>query len=491
MGNVCTLSAVELCQALRKGEVSSRELTRAYLERIDALEPKLQAFLTLTPDLALQQADLADQALFEWRKDTARPLPPLSGLPIVIKDLLCQRGVRTTCGSRILENFIPPYSATAVQRLLDAGVVTLGKTNTDEFAMGSSTENSAYQITRNPWNLTRVPGGSSGGSAAAVASAMAPLALGTDTGGSVRQPAAFCGVTGLKPTYGRVPRYGLIAYGSSLDSVGVLARSAADAAMLFQHMAGYDPLDASAMDVPVPRYSLQDKRDLCGLRIGVPEQYFITGIQHEVEQAVRKAITAMQGLGAEVVEISLPHTKYALPVYYLIAPAEASANLARYDGVRFGLRVDDPNMTALTRKSRGAGFGPEVKRRIMLGTYALSAGYYDAYYGQAQKVRTLIKQDFEKAFEQVDVIAAPVTPSTAFKIGEHNEDPLAMYLEDVFTLPANLAGVPGLAFPVGFDGEGLPIGMQLMGRHFDEQTLLQAAHTYQLFTDWHTRRPEF
>ncbi|MBP8858320.1 MAG: aspartyl/glutamyl-tRNA amidotransferase subunit A, partial [Anaerolineaceae bacterium] len=276
-----------------------------------------------------------------------------------------------------------------------------------------------------------------------------------------------------------------------LDSVGVLARSAADAAMLFQHMAGYDPLDASSMDVPVPRYSLQDKRDLRGLRIGVPEQYFITGIQHEVEQAVRKAITAMQGLGAEVVEISLPHTEYALPVYYLIAPAEASANLARYDGVRFGLRVDDPNMTALTRKSRGAGFGPEVKRRIMLGTYALSAGYYDAYYGQAQKVRTLIKQDFEKAFEQVDVIAAPVTPSTAFKISEHNEDPLAMYLEDVFTLPANLAGVPGLAFPVGFDGEGLPIGMQLMGRHFDEQTLLQAAHTYQLSTDWHTRRPEF
>ena len=490
MVDVCTLSAVELCQALRKGEVSSRELTRAYLERIDALEPNLHAFLTLTPNLALQQADQADRALFEWRKDPGSPLAPLTGLPIVIKDLLCQKGVRTTCGSRILENFVPPYSATAVQRLLDAGVVTLGKTNTDEFAMGSSTENSAFQVTSNPWNLTRVPGGSSGGSAAAVASAMAPLALGTDTGGSVRQPAAFCGVTGLKPTYGRVPRYGLIAYGSSLDSVGVLARSAADAAMLFQHMAGYDPLDASSMDVPVPQYSLQVRRDMRGLRIGVPEQYFITGIQHEVEQAVRNAITAMQGLGAEVVEISLPHTEYALPVYYLIAPAEASANLARYDGVRFGLRVDDPNMTTLTRKSRGAGFGPEVKRRIMLGTYALSAGYYDAYYGQAQKVRTLIKQDFEKAFEQVDVIAAPVTPSTAFKIGEHNEDPLAMYLEDVFTLPANLAGVPGLAFPVGFDGEGLPIGMQLMGRHFDEQTLLQAAHTYQLSTDWHTRRPE-
>lgn len=483
------LSAVELCQALRKGEVSSHELTGAYLERIDALEPQLHAFLTLTPELALQQADQADRVLSGWRKDAGKPLAPLAGLPLVIKDLLCQNGVRTTCGSRILENFIPPYSATAVQRLLDAGVVTLGKSNTDEFAMGSSTENSAYQITRNPWDSSRVPGGSSGGSAAAVASSMAPLALGTDTGGSVRQPAAFCGVTGLKPTYGRVSRYGLIAYGSSLDSVGVLARSAADAALLFQHMAGHDPLDASSMDVPVPQYIPQDTRDLHGLRVGVPEQYFIDGMQSEVEQAVRDAISAMKDLGAEIVEVSLPHTEYALPVYYLIAPAEASANLARYDGVRFGLRVDDPNMTALTRKSRGAGFGPEVKRRIMLGTYALSAGYYDAYYGQAQKVRTLIKQDFEKAFEQVDVIAAPVTPTTAFKVGEHNEDPLAMYLEDVFTLPANLAGVPGLAFPVGFDKRGLPIGMQLMGRHFDEQTLLQIAHTYQLATSWHTRRP--
>jgi aspartyl-tRNA(Asn)/glutamyl-tRNA(Gln) amidotransferase subunit A len=490
MEELCKLPAVGLCQALRKGEVSSRELTRAYLERIDALEPTLQAFLTLTDGLALQQADEADQALSAWRKDPCRPLPPLTGLPLVIKDLLCQKGVRTTCGSRILENFIPPYSATAVQRLLDAGVVTLGKTNTDEFAMGSSTDNSAYQVTRNPWDLTRVPGGSSGGSAAAVASAMAPLALGTDTGGSVRQPAAFCGVTGLKPTYGRVSRYGLIAYGSSLDSVGVLARSAADAAMLFQHMAGCDPQDATSMDVPVPQYSMQDGRDLRGLRVGVPEQYFIAGMQKEVEQAVRDAISTLQNLGAEIVEITLPHTEFALPVYYLIAPAEASANLARYDGVRFGLRVDDPNMTALTRKSRGAGFGQEVKRRIMLGTYALSAGYYDAYYGQAQKVRTLIKQDFEKAFGQVDVIAAPVTPSTAFKIGEHNEDPLAMYLEDVFTLPANLAGVPGLAFPVGFDEKGLPIGMQLMGRHFEEHTLLQTAHTYQLSTGWHTMWPD-
>jgi len=489
MSDLIEVSAVELRQALRKGEISSRELTKACLQQIENLETHLQAFLTLTPDLALQQAEQADKALSAWRKDPESPLPVLTGLPLAIKDLLCQKGVRTTCGSLILENFIPPYNATAVQRLLDAGVVTLGKTNTDEFAMGSSTENSAYQTTLNPWDTTRVPGGSSGGSSAAVASRMTPLALGTDTGGSVRQPAAFCGVTGLKPTYGRVSRYGLIAYGSSLDSVGVLARSAADAALLFESMAGYDPLDASSVEIPVPQYMPQDAHELSGLRVGVPEQYFITGMQKEVELAVRGAIATLKDLGAEVIEVSLPHTEYALPVYYLVAPAEASANLARYDGVRFGLRVDDPHMIALTRKSRGAGFGPEVKRRIMLGTYALSAGYYDAYYGQAQKVRTLIRQDFDNAFQQVDVIAAPVTPTTAFKLGEHTEDPLAMYLEDVFTLPANLAGVPGLAFPVGFDSDGLPIGMQLMGRHFHEHTLLQAAHTYQLTTDWHLRKP--
>lgn len=485
MTDITRFSAVEACLALRKGQVSSSELTAAYLQQIEKLNPTLQAFLTPTPELAKQQAAQADQVLSAWRKNPDTPLSPLTGLPIAIKDLLCQKGVRTTCGSRILENFTPPYNATAVQHLLDAGVVTLGKTNTDEFAMGSSTENSAYQITRNPWDVSRVPGGSSGGSAAAVASNMAPIALGTDTGGSVRQPAAFCGLTGLKPTYGRVSRYGLIAYGSSLDTVGVLGHSAADVALLFQQMAGHDLLDATTLDVPVPQYILADQTNLHGLRVGVPKQYFIEGMQPEVEQAVHTAIETLCSLGAEVIEITLPHTEYALPVYYLIAPAEASANLARYDGVRFGLRVDDPNMIALSRKSRGAGFGAEVKRRIMLGTYALSAGYYDAYYAQAQKVRTLIKQDFDEAFKKVDVIAAPVTPTTAFKIGEHTEDPLAMYLEDVFTLPANLAGVPGLAFPVGFDKNNLPIGMQLMGAHFQELTLLQTAHAYQLVTDWH------
>jgi aspartyl-tRNA(Asn)/glutamyl-tRNA(Gln) amidotransferase subunit A len=364
-----------------------------------------------------------------------------------------------------------------------------GKTNTDEFAMGSSTENSAYGPTHNPWALDRVPGGSSGGSAAAVASRMVSAAIGTDTGGSVRQPASFCGLTGIKPTYGRVSRYGLVAYGSSLDSVGVLARSAEDACLVFQQMAGYDPRDATSMDLPLPEMTLQTNQDLHSLRIGVPKEYFIKGIQPEVETKVRAAIAVLESLGATIIPISLPHTEYALPVYYLIAPAEASANLARYEGVRFGLRLPADNLMEMFRLSRQAGFGPEVKRRIMLGTYALSAGYYDAYYGQAQKVRTLIKRDFEQAFESVDVIAAPVAPTTAFKLGEHTNDPLAMYLEDVFTLPANLAGVPGLTFPVGFDTHELPIGMQLMGPHFREDILFRTAHAYQQVTDWHTRKP--
>jgi len=410
-------------------------------------------------------------------------------VPILVKDVLCLKDVRCTCGSRILENFIPPYTATAVQRLLDAGVVVAGKTNTDEFAMGSSTENSAYGPTHNPWDLERVPGGSSGGSAGAVAAGLVPAATGSDTGGSIRQPAAFCGVTGLKPTYGRVSRYGLVAYGSSLDAVGAFARSAADVAMLFRQMAGHDPLDSTSANLPVPQVRL-DPGALRGLRVGVPDEYFIQGIQPAVERAVRAAIRQMEELGAQVQPIRLPHTAYALPVYYLIAPAEASANLARYDGVRFGLREPAEQMWDVFFKSRGKGFGAEVKRRIMLGTYALSAGYYDAYYGQAQKVRTLIKQDFEQAFTAVDVIACPVAPTTAFKIGQHGDDPLAMYLEDVFTLPANLAGVPGLAFPVGFDDAGLPVGMQLLGPHFKEDVLLRAAHAYQQVTDWHLRLPE-
>jgi aspartyl-tRNA(Asn)/glutamyl-tRNA(Gln) amidotransferase subunit A len=394
-----------------------------------------------------------------------------------------------TCGSRILEGYIPPFTATAVKRLQDAGMIIVGKTNTDEFAMGSSTENSAYGVTHNPWDKSRVPGGSSGGSAAAVAARLVSAALGTDTGGSVRQPASFCGVTGLKPTYGRVSRYGLIAYGSSLDCCGVLARNAADAAAVFSVMQGSDPLDATTQDVPANPVELSNGANLQGVRIGIPKEYFIEGIQTEVEEKVRAAITILTSLGAEVLEVSLPHTEYALPVYYLIAPAEASANLARYDGIRFGPRIEGSHLWDVFTRTRGGKFGDEVTRRIMLGTYALSAGYYDAYYGQAQKVRTLIRRDFEQVFEQVDAIACPVAPTTAFPIGAHGDDPLAMYLEDVFTLPANLAGVPGLSFPVGFDTNGLPVGMQLMGRPFQEDLLLRTAHAFQQVTDWHTQTP--
>ncbi|MBN2500919.1 MAG: Asp-tRNA(Asn)/Glu-tRNA(Gln) amidotransferase subunit GatA [Anaerolineales bacterium] len=487
-----SLTDLTLCQAaagLRAGDFSSRELTEACLARIETLDGELKTFLTLVPEATLAQADAADKDLIAGRKQDVEALPPLLGVPIAVKDVLAVAGMRATAGSKVLENFVPPYTATAVQRLLDAGVIILGKTNTDEFAMGSSTENSAYETTHNPWNLARVPGGSSGGSAAAVKARLAPAALGSDTGGSIRQPASYCGVTGIKTTYGRVSRYGLIAYGSSLDTVGALGRDAQDVSVLFKLMAGHDPKDATTLDVPVPEVALNGSEKIGGLRVGVPKEYFIEGIQPGVETAVRAAIAQFEALGAEIREISLPYTAYALPVYYIIAPAEASANLARFDGVRYGLRVPDEDMIQMYKETRGAGFGPEVKRRIMLGTYALSAGYYDAYYGQAQKVRTLIKQDFTKAFEEVDVIAAPVAPTTAFPIGEHSDDPLAMYLEDVFTLPANLAGVPGLAFPVGFDGENLPVGVQLMGPIFGEERLFRVAHAYQQVTDWHRQYP--
>lgn len=490
MSDLTQLTISECIQALRSGETTSQALTAAFLNRIDRLDSQVQAYLYVDPQGAQQRAAAADRQLEAWRANPEEPIPPLLGVPIAVKDVLAVAEMPATAGSHILEGFIPPYNATSVQRLQQAGVIILGKTNTDEFAMGSSTENSAYTITHNPWNLAHVPGGSSGGSAAAVAARLAPAALGTDTGGSVRQPASYCGVTGIKPTYGRVSRYGLIAYGSSLDTVGVLAHSARDAAQLFTIMAGRDPLDATTLDIPVPDLSFNGTARLEGLRVGVPQEYFIGGLQAEVEQAVREAIQVLGSLGAEVVAINLPHTEYAVPVYYLIAPAEASANLARFDGIRYGPRLPADSMWDVFRRTRGAKFGPEVKRRIMLGTYALSAGYYDAYYGQAQKVRTLIKQDFDRAFENVDVIAAPVAPTTAFRIGEHTEDPLAMYLEDVFTLPANLAGVPGLAFPVGVDQQGLPIGMQLMGPHFKEEILFKAGHAYQTVTDWHTRQPE-
>jgi aspartyl-tRNA(Asn)/glutamyl-tRNA(Gln) amidotransferase subunit A len=487
MSNLSDLSVRQALKLLQNGDISSLELTQSYLDRIQALEPQIKAFITLTPEMALTQAKSADLLR---KNNPDGDLPALLGLPIAVKDVLALKNVRCTCGSRILENFIPVYTATTVQRLLDAGVVILGKTNTDEFAMGSSTENSAYQTTHNPWNQDHVPGGSSGGSAAAVSAGMAPITLGSDTGGSVRQPASFCGITGLKPTYGRVSRFGLIAYGSSLDSVGIFSHSAEDLAVIFEQIAGRDPKDATSMNIPVPAIHLDSNTDLRGVRIGVPTEYFIAGIQADVEKNVRTAIQHFESLGAQIVEISLPHTEYALPVYYLIATAEASANLARFDGVRYGYSAEAASLWERFKQSRGRGFGSEVKRRIMLGTYALSAGYYDAYYGQAQKVRTLIKRDFEQAFEHVDAIATPVAPTTAFKIGEHTNDPLAMYLEDIFTLPTNLAGVPGLAFPVGFDHQGLPVGMQLMGPHFKEETLLKLVHAYQLSTQWHKSMPD-
>ncbi len=488
---VFELTLADLRRALRRGDLSAGEATRACLERIARLDPLLHAFLYVAAERALAEAERADRRLRAARR-SADDLPPLLGVPMAVKDVLVVEGMPCTAGSKILEGFLPPFTATAVRRLQEAGAIVIGKTNTDEFAMGSSTENSAYGPTRNPWALDRVPGGSSGGSAAAVAARLVPAALGSDTGGSVRQPAAFCGLTGLKPTYGRVSRYGLIAYGSSLDCVGPLARTAEDAALLFALLAGRDPLDSTSADLPLTLPDLEaasTSRPLRGLRIGVPDEYFVAGIQPEVEAGVRAAVEALAGLGAEVCPIRLPHTEYALPVYYILAPAEASANLARYDGIRYGPRLAGASPQEVMARTRGQRFGAEVERRIMLGTYALSRGYYEAYYAQAQKVRTLIRRDFEAAFERVDLIAAPVAPTTAFPLGAHRDDPLSMYLEDIYTLPANLAGVPGLAFPVGFDDQGLPLSMQLMAAPFREDLLLLAAHAYQQVADWHRRAP--
>ena len=479
--NLYELTIHEARWLLDAGEISAVELTQAVLDRILEVDNEIRAYLTLTPEVALERARAADAG--------ATGRSPLRGIPLAVKDVLCTAGVPTTCGSRMLEDFVPPYDATAVARLKEAGAIILGKTNTDEFAMGSSTENSAFFPTHNPWDPDRVPGGSSGGSAAAVVAGMCLGALGTDTGGSVRQPAAFCGVVGLKPTYGRVSRYGLVAFASSLDQVGVLAKDVTDAAILLGVIAGHDPLDSTSVDVPVPDYTAALTGDIRGMRVGVPKEYFIEGMQAEVEEAVRAALEKLAGLGAEVVEVSLPHTDYALPTYYLIAPAEASANLARYDGVRYGLRVQGADLETTYEATRGQGFGPEVKRRIMLGTYVLSAGYYDAYYLKAQKVRTLIKQDFDRAFERVDVIVAPTSPTTAFRIGEKVDDPLQMYLSDVFTLSVNLAGICGISLPCGFDRQGLPIGLQVMGPAFGEETVLRVAHAYEQATEWHKRGP--
>lgn len=483
MTDLTQLTISEALAKLRSREISAVELTQAHLRQIEQLDPQVRAFITITDDLALEQARAADKARAEGDDG------PLLGIPLAIKDVLSTKGIETTCASQILKGYVPLFDATCVARLYAAGMVMLGKLNMDEFAMGSSTENSAFFTTRNPWNLEHVPGGSSGGSGAAVAARMAMGTLGTDTGGSIRLPGSFCGVAALKPSYGRVSRWGLVAFGSSLDCAGPLARSVEDVARLLQVIAGHDPLDATTMDVPVPDYLSALNGDIRGLKIGIPKEYFVDGMQAEVEQAVRRAIAHLELLGAQLVEITLPHTAYSLPVYYIIAPSEASANLARYDGIRYGHRVERETMWDSIKATRGQGFGPEVKRRIMIGTYALSAGYYDAYYGKAQAVRTLIKEDFEKAFQQVDVIAAPVAPTTAFKLGENVADPLQMYLCDVLTLSASLAGVPGLSVPCGYDEKGLPIGLQLIGPAFREEIVLRVGDAYERTTDWHKRTP--
>ncbi len=471
------LDALALRGMLLRGDVTAAEIARAHLERAAAVEPRLGAFL-----MVMSEALLRDARDLDERRRRGESLGPLAGVPVAVKDVLCVKGTPTTCGSRILERFVPPYDATCVARLRQAGALIMGKTNCDEFAMGSSTEHSAFKPTRNPWDLERVPGGSSGGSAAAVAACEAPMALGTDTGGSIRQPASFTGTVGLKPTYGRVSRFGLVAFASSLDQAGPITRTVQDAALALSAVAGADPRDMTCARAAVPDYAAaaaegsRGERGAEGVRVGVPAEYFGAGADPEVETAVRAAVRALEDRGARAVEVSLPTSSYAIATYYVVATAEASSNLARYDGVRYGLRAEAPEgLRDMYHRTRGAGFGPEVKRRIMLGTYALSAGYYDAYYLKAMKVRTLIRRDFERAFERADVLIGPTTPTAAFRFGEKLDDPLAMYLSDVYTVTANLTGLPGISVPCGFTGARLPIGCQLLARHFDETTLLRAA----------------
>jgi aspartyl-tRNA(Asn)/glutamyl-tRNA(Gln) amidotransferase subunit A len=467
------MTIAEARDGLARREFSALELTRACLEQIKLVDPKINAFITVCAREALAQAAEADRRL------AAGDAPALCGIPLAIKDIYATRGVRTTCASKMLENFVPPFDATVIARLREAGAVFIGKANMDEFAMGSSTENSAFGVTRNPHNVERVPGGSSGGSAAAVAADECLGALGTDTGGSIRLPAAFCGVAGIKPTYSRVSRYGVIAYASSLDQVGPFAKTVRDAAILLRTLAGHDPRDSTCSARPVPDYEAALTGDVRGMRIGVPKEYFVAGMEPQVETAIRDALASYERLGAKLVEISLPHTEYAIAAYYIVATAEASANLARYDGIRYGLRVEADNTGDLYNRTRAAGFGAEVKRRIMLGTFVLSAGYYDAYYLKGQQVRTLIRGDFDRAFARCDVIATPVAPTTAFKIGEKMADPLQMYLSDIFTISVNLAGLPGLSIPCGFDRDGLPIGLQLIGAPFAEETILRAGDAFE------------
>ncbi|MDH4100534.1 MAG: Asp-tRNA(Asn)/Glu-tRNA(Gln) amidotransferase subunit GatA [Nitrospirota bacterium] len=475
----------ELHELLKKREVSSREITQSVLDRISAVDTTVGAFLHVEPEKALQEADEVDKTIRGGGHVT-----PLTGIPVAIKDNLNAEGLPTTCASKILKGFRPPYDATVVHRLKQNGAVTVGKLNMDEFAMGSSTENSAYQKTRNPWDTERIPGGSSGGSAASVAADECIAALGSDTGGSIRQPASCCGVVGLKPTYGRVSRYGLVAFASSLDQIGPLTKDVTDAALMMNVIAGHDHRDSTSANVKSPDYTRCLEVDMKGKVIGIPKEYFIEGMDREVEQSVRGAIKVLEGLGAEVKEISLPHTDYAVATYYILATAEASSNLARYDGVKYGHRTEhSKDLVEMYMKSRAEGFGPEVKRRIMLGTYVLSSGYYDAYYRKAQQVRTLIKQDFDDVFGDVDLIVTPTAPTPAFKFGEKTKDPLQMYLSDIFTISVNLAGVPGISVPCGYTSAGLPIGLQIIGKHFDEETVLQAAYSYEQSSGIESRKP--
>ncbi len=477
------LTIHQLNEKLKSKQVSSVEATKAVLSRIDTVEDKVHSFVTVSRDEAIKQAEEAD------RRIAAGDSRPLTGIPIAVKDIFCTEGIRTTCSSKILENFIPPYDSTVVARLKREGAVIVGKTNMDEFAMGSSSETSYFGKTRNPWDLERVPGGSSGGSAAAVAASECIASIGTDTGGSIRQPAALCGIVGLKPTYGRVSRYGMIAFASSLDQGGPMTKDVRDAATMLQVMAGHDRMDSTCADIPVPDYAKALTGNIKGLKIGLPKEYFIEGMDKEVEAAAMTAVKDMERLGAEVVEITLPHTEYAVAVYYLVATAEASSNLARFDGVKYGYRTQGAkDLLDMYKRSRAEGFGSEVKRRIMLGTYALSSGYYDAYYLKAQKARTLIKKDFDDAFKKCDVIVTPTAPTPAFKIGEKTEDPLQMYLSDIFTISVNLAGLPAISLPCGFTSGNLPIGLQIIGKGFDEETVLRAAHSYEQATEWHKRR---
>lgn len=483
--NLHELTIEKAHRLLKRKEINSEELTRAVLERIDAVDGKIGAYLTVAADLALDQARQADHRI------ASGDCRPLTGIPLGIKDLMCTAGLPTTCASRILEKFVPPYDATVIKKLKQEGAVIVGKLNMDEFAMGSSNEHSGFQLTRNPWDTERIPGGSSGGSAAAVAADMCIGALGSDTGGSIRQPASHCGVVGLKPTYGRVSRFGLVAFASSLDQIGPLTKSVGDCALLLNGIAGYDNCDSTSVPEDVPDYSAGMDRDVQGITIGIPKEYTaMEGLDPEVAAAIQAAIKKLEGLGADCVEVSLPNIEYVVAVYYVIAPSEASSNLARYDGVRYGYRDrDKADLLEMYRSTRSNGFGAEVQRRIIIGTYCLSAGYYDAYYGKAMQVRTLITEDFKKAFKACDVIAAPVAPTPAFKIGEKVDDPLTMYLSDIFTLSANLAGIPGISVPCGFSSAGLPIGLQLMGKHFDEKRLLQVAYQFEQVTDFHRQKP--